>query len=265
MTWNGRSTKGDVDGPIVSTDGNITGFDGATGTKIKDLAIAPSTDGTFAANSDAKIPTEKAVKTYVASQQAADLAAYVPKSVYADVGSIPYGGSGSGSSVLNLVGNTAATKKFLSETGTGSAGQAPTWEPLVESDLPSKLRTQALAESVATALFQIALTAGQSYSGHIPYSINADDATDFQVHSGKVDIAAVNKAGTITAEVTKQADANDADAFSAGSAIVPAFTITDDTNAFTLKLEPTFVGISPTSIMANYRIFSDIDRAITEL
>lgn len=44
------------------TSGNLTSWHNAT--TIKDAGVAISTDGTLASNSDAKIPTEKAVKTY---------------------------------------------------------------------------------------------------------------------------------------------------------------------------------------------------------
>jgi len=49
-----------------AVDGNLTKQD-ETGNLV-DAGVAVSTDGTFASNSDAKIPTEKAIKTYVASQ-----------------------------------------------------------------------------------------------------------------------------------------------------------------------------------------------------
>lgn len=52
-------------GPATATGDNIVLFDGATGELIKDSGKAHSTDGTLASNSDAKVPTEKAVKTYV--------------------------------------------------------------------------------------------------------------------------------------------------------------------------------------------------------
>lgn len=57
--------SGDVVGPASATGDNIVLFDGATGELIKDSGKAHSTDGTLASNSDAKVPTEKAVKTYV--------------------------------------------------------------------------------------------------------------------------------------------------------------------------------------------------------
>jgi hypothetical protein len=56
---------GDVVGPGSATNNNLVQFDGTTGKLIEDGGVAVSTDGTFAANSNAKIPTEAAVKTYV--------------------------------------------------------------------------------------------------------------------------------------------------------------------------------------------------------
>lgn len=54
----------DVLWPWSSTDNNIVTMDGATGKKVKDSGKSISTDWTFASNSDNKVPTEKAVKTY---------------------------------------------------------------------------------------------------------------------------------------------------------------------------------------------------------
>ncbi len=56
---------GAVIGPASSTAGAIVTFSGTTGKVVQDSAIVISIDGTFASNSDAKIPTEKAVKTYL--------------------------------------------------------------------------------------------------------------------------------------------------------------------------------------------------------
>lgn len=58
---------GAVTGPASATDNAIAVFNGTGGKVIKDAAVTISTDGTLAANSDAKVPTEKAVKTYVAA------------------------------------------------------------------------------------------------------------------------------------------------------------------------------------------------------
>lgn len=57
--------SGDVVGPGSATDLDFVQFDGTTGKLVKDGGLARDIDGTFAANSDSKIASQKAVKTYV--------------------------------------------------------------------------------------------------------------------------------------------------------------------------------------------------------
>jgi hypothetical protein len=75
VTLPNTSIAGGVAGPVSSTDGNVTLFDGTSGGTIKDSGKAISTDGTLAANCDAKVPTEKAVRTFVLATRDALLAA----------------------------------------------------------------------------------------------------------------------------------------------------------------------------------------------
>lgn len=56
---------GDVTGPLSSVNANLAAWSGTGGDTLADSGVAPSTDATLAANSDAKLPTEKAVKGYV--------------------------------------------------------------------------------------------------------------------------------------------------------------------------------------------------------
>ena len=63
----GGGGGGDVVGPASSTNNHLAAFDGTTGKLLKDSGVATSTDGTMAADSDAKLPTEKATRTYVAT------------------------------------------------------------------------------------------------------------------------------------------------------------------------------------------------------
>jgi hypothetical protein len=64
--WNviQANIDGALVGPSSATSGNLATFEGTTGKVAKDSGVATSTDGTLASNSDAKLPTEKAVKTY---------------------------------------------------------------------------------------------------------------------------------------------------------------------------------------------------------
>ncbi len=55
---------GDVVGPASATNNALAQFDGTTGKLLEDSGVTVSTDGTLAGNSDALIPTQKAVKTY---------------------------------------------------------------------------------------------------------------------------------------------------------------------------------------------------------
>jgi hypothetical protein len=57
--------SGNVVGPGSSTTHDLAGFADATGTLLEDSGVKVTTDGTLAADSDALLPSEKAVKTYV--------------------------------------------------------------------------------------------------------------------------------------------------------------------------------------------------------
>ena len=52
-------------GPASSVSGGIPTFSGTTGKAVTDSAVLISIDGTMASNVDTKIPTEKAVRTYL--------------------------------------------------------------------------------------------------------------------------------------------------------------------------------------------------------
>lgn len=60
-----KNIDGAMIGPASSTSGNLVSFNGTTGKVAQDAGVAVSIDGTFAANSDAKLSTEKAIKTYL--------------------------------------------------------------------------------------------------------------------------------------------------------------------------------------------------------
>lgn len=94
-----------------------------------------------------------------------------------------------------------------------------------------------IVDGAATGLFEVAVTAGNMIGGLIHWLVRATDGTDHQAIAGIASYSAVNKAGTTTATVT-YATANEAKAVSAGT-LTLAFTITDDTNKVTVKLQPT--------------------------
>lgn len=61
-------TGGDVVGPASATDGGFVQFDSTTGKLLKG-GLTLDTDGTFAANSDTRVPSQKAVVTLAATKQ----------------------------------------------------------------------------------------------------------------------------------------------------------------------------------------------------
>lgn len=58
---------GAVIGPASSTAGNLVTFSGTTGKIVQDSAVAITTDGTLATNTNAVIPTVLAIRTFVAA------------------------------------------------------------------------------------------------------------------------------------------------------------------------------------------------------
>lgn len=58
---------GAVVGPTTSVASNIPTFSGTTGKVIQDSGVSVSTDGTLATNNNTKVPTEGAIRTYLAA------------------------------------------------------------------------------------------------------------------------------------------------------------------------------------------------------
>lgn len=58
---------GAVTGPASSTAGDLATFSGTTGKVVADSGVSISTDGTLATNNNTKVPTEGAIRTYLAA------------------------------------------------------------------------------------------------------------------------------------------------------------------------------------------------------
>lgn len=92
-------------------------------------------------------------------------------------------------------------------------------------------------DASATGLFEVAVPAAGIVGGIVIWLVSASNGTDHQAVSGFTTYTAVNKAGTTTADITYDT-ANESKAVSSGT-ITLAFTITDDTNKVTFKVQGT--------------------------
>lgn len=67
-----NNIDGAVVGPVSSVAANFATFNGTTGKVIQDSGLSLDTDGTLAANSASRIPSQSAVKTYADTKQPLD-------------------------------------------------------------------------------------------------------------------------------------------------------------------------------------------------
>lgn len=104
------------------------------------------------------------------------------------------------------------------------------------SNTPGIAKT--IVDGSATSLFEVVCTTGQMVGGTFSFLVRASDGTEFQADAGFASYSAVNKAGTITRAVTYVA-ANEAKSVTGASTLTLAFTMTDDTNKATVKVQPT--------------------------
>ena len=118
------SGSGDVLGPATNTDLNIPQWNGANSKTLKN-GVGLDTDGTLAANSDSKIATQKAVKTYADTKVAPGANSSITSlSGLSTPLSVAQGGTGVATTTVYapLFGGTTTTGALQSGT-VGTAGQ----------------------------------------------------------------------------------------------------------------------------------------------
>jgi hypothetical protein len=109
--------------------------------------------------------------------------------------------SSAANTLIALAGNTTTTKKFLTQTGTGAASQAPAWGTISGSDVSGNISGS--AGSVANALTLGTYLTGTSFNGSAAVTATVD-ATSANTASKVVarDASGNFSAGTITAALT---------------------------------------------------------------
>jgi hypothetical protein len=123
-----------------------------------------------------------------------------------------------------------------------------------------KAATKTLTESSNTGVVDIALTAGKAAGGRILYTIEANDATDYQSLTGYFGLSVVNKAGTLTSGMTAVSEVS---ACSSGTlACTP--TLVAGTNKITLSLNAVS-SLTQTTLRVKWQLAHDGNATITAL
>jgi hypothetical protein len=104
----------------------------------------------------------------------------------AAIGDIFYGSAAN--TLSALAGNTTATKRFLTQTGTGSASAAPAWGSIVDGDIPAALTGKTYNALTLTALatgFSIAGgTASKTLTVSNTLTLSGTDSSTLNIGSG---------------------------------------------------------------------------------
>jgi hypothetical protein len=101
-----------------------------------------------------------------------------------------------------------------------------------------------LTNNSATALVQLALASGSHATAQFAYSVEVNDATDFQTETGMVSFASVNKAGALTHGTP--AKSGNVQALSSGATLAVTFTAVTNGSAVDLKITSNS-SLTPTS------------------
>ena len=147
LVLTGQGSTSDV---VIKNDADVTVMSIATGTDDVVFAdnVTISGDLTITGNNDYSDLVAGDVPTL--NQDTTGTAALATDIAAGTVGQIVYQTGADATSFL--AANTTTTKKFLTGTGTGSAGQAPAWGTLASGDIPNNAAdttgTAALAEGL---------------------------------------------------------------------------------------------------------------------
>lgn len=142
------------DGAIVNAD--INGSAAIVDTKLATIAttgkVSNSATTATNANTASAIVARDASGNFTAGTITADLTGLASKATNINggvIGAIPY--QSAANTTTLLTGNTAATKKFLTQTGDGSAAAAPVWAGVAVSDITGTLPVANGGTGVTTA------------------------------------------------------------------------------------------------------------------
>lgn len=166
---------------------------------------------------------------------------------------------------LAVEGN-ATVAGTLAVTGTTALTGAATLTATPIITNYSLYGSKTLTGGSATTFATVACPSNGTCAGQIPYTIVADDGTDFQTRSGVLTFAAVNKAGTVTAQIRDNLIGASADSQTALGGIVVlhgGWTATEDAaNVVYLKCNAAS-GLTETTFTMYYEVKCQDPNTIT--
>lgn len=121
------------------------------------------------------------------------------------LGDVIYGGSAG--TATRLAGNTTSTKKFFTQTGTGSVSDAPGWNVLVASDVPDLSATYSPVAHTHSGVYEpananiqahIVATAAHGVSGNVVGTSDSQTLTNKTISGASNTISNINLAIQVT-------------------------------------------------------------------
>lgn len=217
ITYTG-GTNIDVTGQVISLTGTVAPTNGGTGVNTVATGDLLYGSGT---NTWGKLAAGSAYKSLVMNGSGTNVEwnAVALNQSGAVSGALPTTNGGTGivgytlgdtlyssatDTLSKLSGNTTTTKKFMTQTGTGSTSAAPVWGTIDGADVSGNISGQ--AGSVANSLTAGAYLTGSSFNGSAARTWTVD-ATDANTASKVVarDASGNFSAGTITAALSGNA------------------------------------------------------------
>lgn len=163
----------------MTTKGNLGWTANATDNTIVTTNTMAYWDGRYNSSSSNLAYCNQGAFGTMATKSAND---YILKSVLSGTYDIMY--SSAANTPTRLAANTTTTKKFLSMTGTGSAGAAPTWDTLIATDIPN-LDWNKITSGKPTTIAGYGITDAKIASGVITLGSNTiTPVTSVNGHTG---------------------------------------------------------------------------------
>jgi hypothetical protein len=127
------------------------------------------------------------------------------------LGDVIYGGASG--AATRLAGNITTTKKFFNQTGTGSASAAPSWDALIDDDVPDTITLTNITQISTrshTSLTDIGSNAHSVIDTHLGSTSNPHSVTATQLGAveGRANLTTVGRIPFVSAAGTVTEDAN---------------------------------------------------------